>query len=236
MAPGLSLSLSPLVFVLLIAIAIISAAADREIVRKDGRSDLKLHFPADQKQTTEPWFYTTYTVSKDHTDIGYLTCGSDVSSYGCYGSGTLGPFSRACAVSADSDHLYVVDSLDNVNTLFVYLFDNIHGRSITLQKKVSLPNLSSNSTSKCFLVNNGDFVYFSTDASTNCVQVAVTEGTVKSWSVCGGTTTSITTDGTVVVVSSKGCYGVVNSDGWITLSGGATSTVITADRDGYSLF
>eukprot|EP01039_Chlorochromonas_danica_P002529 gene2529-2770_t len=217
------------------AAAAAAAAGDREIVRKDGRSDLKFHFPANQQQTETPSFYTTFTVSDDLTSIGYLTCGSDGSSFGCYGAGSLGPFSRACAYSSDPDHLYVIDSLDSVNTLYIFLYDKIYGRSLSLQSTVSLPNLSSNATSKCFLVNSGNFVYFSTDASNYYTQYDTSKGAVKNLSVCYKNTTSITTDGTVVVISSEGCYGVYGSDGWLTLSGGAISPVTTADRDGYSL-
>src|SRR5208282_2817280 len=60
--------------------------------------------------------FTTYEVNQSLTQLSWTTCGSLPLTEGCYGSGTLGPFTDACAIVQSAPAPF------NVNTVLRYIY------------------------------------------------------------------------------------------------------------------
>jgi hypothetical protein len=148
---------------------------------------LGMTFPA-LAQTAVPidsTLFTTYE-SYGNNNITWVTCGSTKNTGGCYGSGTLGPFGRVCAVmegqpvtvgNTVTRSLYVLDGGSNTSIVSLNVFkktDTITSNndtvSITPSKKLTLP-LTGGSNALCSMAANDGFVFIGTNASPNAVKV-----------------------------------------------------------------
>src|SRR5260370_7303353 len=95
---------------------------------------LGMTFPA-LAQTAVPIDSTLFTTYQNYgnNNITWVTCGSTKNTGGCYGSGTLGPFARVCAVmegrpvtvgNTVTRSLYVLDGGSNTNSVSFNEFIN----------------------------------------------------------------------------------------------------------------
>ena len=98
--------------------------------------------------------FTTYE-SNGSTNITWVTCGSTTNTSGCYGSGSLGPFNRVCAImegepvtvgNTVTRSIYVLDGGSNTTSVSLNVFkksdiitSNGDTVSITPSKKLTLP-------------------------------------------------------------------------------------------------
>jgi hypothetical protein len=142
--------------------------------------------PATPATPIDSTLFTTYQSNSNKT-LAWVTCGSTKDSEGCYGSGTLGPFKRACAVMESRPiyrgdtvirDIYVLDGGNRVSSsisLYVYKRTDIVTSSndtinITLVEQLTLP-LTSGSKASCSMAANADFIFVGTDISTNAIEV-----------------------------------------------------------------
>jgi hypothetical protein len=132
--------------------------------------------------------YTTYQVETGGTAISWVTCGTTTATEGCFDSGTLSPFHRACAILEGASA-----TAGNTVTRFIYVLDAGKGKNapvvlrvfkktdvisssfdtttIVLKHAVTL-SLTGGGGATCQMAANGGFIFAGTDASTNAVQIA----------------------------------------------------------------
>lgn len=167
------------------------------------------------------FFYTIYQQFGEN--ISWLTCGYDEQSSGCYGSGSIGPFSRACSVAGSSTRAIVADSnaSSGRTTLYFYKQEESSTPSSTLQKVLELPDLPVSTSAICHLSVLGNFAYFGTSESSTYYKIDLRSFAITSGSSCGGNTSAITAGNDFVVVSQSGCFVGFNRQGSSMISGGA---------------
>jgi hypothetical protein len=148
---------------------------------------LCMTFPA-LAQTALPIDSTLFTTYQNYgnNNITCVTCGSTKNTGGCYGSGTLGPFARVCAVmegrpvtvgNTVTRSLYVLDGGSNTSSVSLSVFkktdtitNNSDTVSITPSKKLTLP-LTGGSNALCSMAANDGFIFVGTNASPNAFKV-----------------------------------------------------------------
>jgi len=141
--------------------------------------------PANAQTAARAKYITTY--SGDGTNISWITCGSTPTSEGCFESGSLGPFGRACAFLEGSTwnsrnvatrRLYVLDTGKTDGgevTLHVYKkVDTISTKYITTTitpvTSVAL-GLTGGATVGCSMAANTVAIFAGTSTSTNAVKI-----------------------------------------------------------------
>ena len=148
---------------------------------------LGMTFPA-LAQTAVPIDSTLFTAYESHgnNNITWVTCGSTKNTGGCYGSGTLGPFARVCAVmegrpvtvgNTVTRSLYVLDGGSDTSSVSLSVFkktdtitNNSDTVSITPSKTLTLP-LTGGSNALCSMAANDGFIFVGTNASPNALKV-----------------------------------------------------------------
>jgi hypothetical protein len=140
--------------------------------------------------------YTTYAVTDSGQAVSWVTCGSTQGSEGCYGSGSLTPFGKVCAMLEDAavikgdtvtQHVYVMDSHHKGGSsayLDVYVKKDVISNSydtttFKLQKRVEL-NIPGGLNVTCYAAENPVAVYLGTSTGTNAVAVNKMDLTVQS--------------------------------------------------------
>lgn len=217
-----------LIFLAVLAALVASAAAVQPIVVEK----------VDAANTTATtMFYTTFSANKALTGVSWVTCGHDETSSGCYGSGSLGPFTRACAVSGNGNgRIFVMDALGgsgNSAVLHIYKQNETSRPSIVESKTVALPKVVSQDAAPCAMAVLGDFVYLGTEASVVYAQVNWKTSEVFQGTICSpaGVTSSITAAKDAAVVSQSGCFVGYNKDGRAQIHGGETSTTFVTGQN-----
>ncbi len=94
-----------------------------------------------QQKMPDGTLYTQYYVIQPPTQIHWTTCGSLPLTEGCYGSGSLGPFTNACAV------VQSVPAPVNLSTVvrYIYVLDSgstANGAVLTAYKRTDTVNSS----------------------------------------------------------------------------------------------
>lgn len=169
--------------------------------------------------------FTSYEHSAGSPNINWLTCGSTPDSNGCYGSGQIGPFGHACAVTKSGDKVIVVDTFasdpgqDPKVALRIYKEVVSSTPSVTLQKTIDLP-VSASMTATCSAATLGNLVFVGTSDNPNFHQANLRSGAVASGQICGTPTQGISSDGVFVVVDQGVCRVWLDKDGG-KFSGGA---------------
>jgi hypothetical protein len=148
---------------------------------------LGMTFPA-LAQTAVPIDSTLFTTYQNYgnNNITWVTCGSTKNTGGCYGSGTLGPFARVCAVmegrpvtvgNTVTRSLYVLDGGSDTSSVSLSVFkktdtitNNSDTVSITPSKTLTLP-LTGGSNALCSMAANDGFIFVGTNASPNALKV-----------------------------------------------------------------
>jgi len=194
--------------------------------------------------------YTTYTLGQNSQSIGYLVCGSTVETFGCYTSGSLGPFGRVGAViQGHIGHagdfavrdIYVIDVASGTGGTGVTLSvwrktDTVSASSDSVQvefvRSVPLP-LTGGALANCYVVGTTSFLYIGTDQGGTAVQVRKSNYELNPiGGGGGGAITSITaTDEGYVAIS----YGGPNEIGAGFQSFDPTGAALQVGG-GYSVF
>ena len=187
------------------------------------------------ENAVDSYFYTSYESAS--TSISWVTCGHDSSSSGCYGSGILSPFRRACAIAGTSDRVYVLDAggRGGKATLYVYNQQQSSSPSVTLLKRVRLNPIGGSSTSRCSLAVLGEWLYAGDDKSTSYAQVHLTDYSVQSGTTCGDATTAITASENAVAVSMLNCFEVFDDQGNGVSIGGQSADTVVPGSNGHAL-
>ena len=147
---------------------------------------------APASSTTAPpvTLYTNYSfASESQTDpafnwVQFIDCGSTLESFGCFGSGVLGPFGnvgtalvgkQSTALDVLTRHIYILDSAGGKSKKQVILYDYLKTDvyspatdsvtvSDTLVKTATLP-LTGGPHARAFMSASGDYLYVGTSAS-----------------------------------------------------------------------
>jgi hypothetical protein len=226
------MSCGALIFLAALVALVVSAAAVQPVV---------VHKVEASNTTATTMFYTTFTANKALTGVSWVTCGHDETSSGCYGSGSVGPFVRACAVAGNGNgRVFVMDALggaDNSAVLHIYKQNETSRPSIVEWKTVALPKMVSQDAAPCAMAVLGDFVYLGTQASTVYAQVNWKTLDAFQGTICSppGVTSSITASKDAAVVSQSGCFVGYNKDGRTLISGGEQSTTFLAGQNAHLL-
>ena len=166
------------------------------------------------------YFYTTYELASNRQAISWVTCGHDTQSEGCYGSGGLGPFVRACAVAGSSKTVVVADATANgQSALYIYRQEESSTPSSKLLHTVTLA-IPASAAAECHLATGGQYAWFGTSESSSYAKVNLKTGEATLGGICGGTTSSITGNDKVVVVSQSGCFAEFDNNGDMQGDGG----------------
>jgi hypothetical protein len=131
-----------------------------------------------QKTAVDSTLFTTYRLLSGggQTNVSWVVCGSTQETFGCYASGSLGPFvgvgamlESDAAVKGDvvTRDIYVVDSGSTTVKLYVYKkVDTVTSESdsvtVTLERTITLP-LTGGSTVLCSMAANSKFLFIGTD-------------------------------------------------------------------------
>ena len=172
--------------------------------------------------------FTSYEQSAGSTVVSWLTCGSTSTSSGCFGSGQIGPFGRACAITKSGDKVIVIDTFasdpgqDPKVALRIYKEVVSSTPSVTLQKTIDLP-VSASMTATCSAATLGNLVIVGTSENPNFHQVNLRSGAVVSGQVCGTPTVRISADGVFAVVDQGVCRAWLDQNG-VQFSGGANGS------------
>ena len=161
--------------------------------------------------------YTVYNHIDGEHNITWTTCGHNGTANGCWGSGQIGPFRNACAVSRIGDLVIVVDA-DGYGTgssaaLLIYRqVLSSTAPSVTIVRRIVL-DLPASSSAKCWAGAIGDQLYLGTNQSTLYFAVNVKTGRVKSGEICLNPTDTVSSDGEYVLVKQGNCAGFFTKDG-----------------------
>ena len=171
------------------------------------------------------FLFTTYTA--DSEIVNWTTCGATPQDSGCYGSGNVGPFVRACSVAASGQNLVVadLDASSGKAMLHIYKQQETTTPSISLKRSVELPGVPVSRTATCELAVLGDFAYVGTSETDFFYQVNLKNFALTQTSGCGEKTSQITADGEIVSVSLTGCVFEFDKKGKMWGVGGGTSFV-----------
>jgi hypothetical protein len=177
-------------------------------------------------------FYTTYEAYA--SGIDWMTCGANGQGDGCYGSGTLGPFGRACAVAGSSTLVVVADAAPPAGETALYIYQQVEGAhpSATLLKTLTL-SIPSSATARCSMAIGGNFLYFGTSESATFYKVDLTLYTTWSTSICGGNTSAITASNNAVIVSQTDCYLAFDKEGDSLGDGGQSQNTFVPGTNGF---
>ena len=163
-----------------------------------------------QNRNPDSTLYTYYETNQP-TELHWVTCGSLPLSEGCYGSGSLGPFTNACAIVQSVPgainpftvvrYIYVLDTGSQANgmTLTAYKRTDSLTQSndtITIQTlaTVPLPSLVGGSGVTCMMVQNPTNVYAASNQSSDAVSINKTTYAVNTVGEVFGNVTAITAD------------------------------------------
>lgn len=186
-------------------------------------------------------FHTTFTAANSHTSINWMTCDQDSTSSGCFGSGGLGPFTRACSLAGNGEgHVFVMDATggDNISALlYIYNQSETSTPRINLWNTVALPKIIGTDDATCFVSVVGHYVYLGTTTSTIFAKVNWKTLDLNAFSVCSPArfTSSITATKDFVTISQSGCFIGYNKDGVMMIDGGEVSTTFAAGNNGYAI-
>ena len=185
---------------------------------------------AAQQKLPDSTLYTEYSASGPHpTELNWMTCGSLPRSEGCYGGGTLGPFTNACAIVQSAPtainaftvirYIYVLDtgSTSSGVTLTAYKRTDTVSQSddtinVTQVSVVSAPSLTGGTGVSCMMAQNPTNVYAGTNQSSVAVSINKSSYAVSTVGGGYGFISSITADSYGFVVVNSGANGTyVNS-------------------------
>jgi|SRR5581483_1329816 len=142
-----------------------------------------------QNRNPDNTLFTIYNYNQQPpTSINWLTCGSTPQTEGCYGSGSFGPFTNACAIVQSVPapinlntvlrYIYILDtgSSSNGATLTAYKRTDMVSQTtdvitITQQAVVHLTSLVGGAGVTCYLAQNPAFVYAGTNQSTTAASI-----------------------------------------------------------------
>lgn len=172
---------------------------------------LAISLPAQaQVHNPDSTLYTYYFASSS-TQMTWVTCGSLPLTEGCYSSGTLGPFTNACAIVQSVPaainsftvlrYIYVLDTGSSPSgvTLTAYRRTDTVSQSsdtvsITTLAVVPLPTLVGGSGVTCMMAQNPTNVYAGTNQGTAPVSINKSTFAVNSVGLFSGPVTAITAD------------------------------------------
>jgi hypothetical protein len=181
--------------------------------------------PAAAAGPIDAGLYTTYSFYNGFVTVDWVVCGQTHGWYGCYGSGSLGPFGNVGALiegnpstngNTVTRDLYIVDvgtgtGVKNINLYIYKKVDTIippnDSVTVTLTKTVQLPLVGGTGAS-CFMAANGQFLFIGTNRSAQAVEVRKSNFAVAQLSegAVGVNVSSITADkyGNVTVTQGNG--------------------------------
>jgi len=172
---------------------------------------LAISLPAHaQNRNPDSTLYTYYFASST-TQLTWVTCGSLPQSEGCYGSGTLGPFTNACAIVQSVPaainsftvlrYIYVLDSGSSPSGMTLTAYrrsDTVSQSSDTISiatlAVVPLPTLVGGSGVTCSMAQNPTNVYAGTNQGTSPVAINKSTFAVSPAGLFTGPVTAITAD------------------------------------------
>jgi hypothetical protein len=192
--------------------------------------------------------YTIYSLGTAPKDLYWEVCGATQDSFGCFGSGNIGPFGNVGAIIEGNP---IQDLKTGTVTRYIYVVDTAYGSSgdgvelyvyekvdtitvssdkvsVKLFKSVSLP-LTGGSSAVAFMAANPKFLFIGTNQTG--VVALITKSNLKIAQV-GDTipvTSAITADkyGFVTVTwENGGGFGVYNPDGSVSEGGGGTEFML----------
>ena len=163
-----------------------------------------------QVRNPDSTLYTSYFATST-TQMTWVTCGSLPLSEGCYGSGTLGPYTNACAIVQSVPvalnaftvvrNIYVLDTGSSPSgmTLTAYRRTDTVSQSndtisITTQAVVSLPTLVGGSGVTCMMAQNPTYIFAGTNQGTSPVAINKSTFAVNPAGLFTGPVTAITAD------------------------------------------
>jgi hypothetical protein len=165
-----------------------------------------------QNRNPDNTLFTIYNYGQQPpTSINWLTCGSTPQTSGCYGSGSFGPFTNACAIVQSVPapinlntvlrYIYILDAGSSANgaTLTAYKRTDMVSQTtdvitITQQAVVHLTSLVGGAGVTCYLAQNPAFVYAGTNQSTDAVSINKTTYSVSTVGLVFGNVAAITAD------------------------------------------
>jgi len=198
--------------------------------------------------------YTTYSFYNGFVTVDWVVCGQTHGWYGCYASGSLGPFGNVGALIEGNKStsgntvtraLYIVDvgTGSGVKSISLYVYKRVDtitpsndAVTVTLTKTVQLPLVGGTGAS-CFMAANSQFLFIGTNRSAQAVEVrkgnfAITE---LSEGAVGVNVSSITADnnGNVTVTQGNGVgnppvfgFSVFGPNGELEAEGGGASYLL----------
>jgi hypothetical protein len=215
---------------------------------------LSLTVPAMAAGPIDAGLYTTYSFYNGFVTVDWVVCGQTHGWYGCYSSGSLGPFGNVGALMEGNPStngntvtraLYIVDvgTGSGVNAIKLYIYKKVDtitppndSVTITLTKTVQLPLVGGTSTS-CFMAANSSFLFIGTNQSPQAVSVKKSNFAVTQLfeGAVGVNVSSITTDkyGDVTVTQGNGvgnppvfAFAVFGPNGELEEDGGGASYIL----------
>jgi hypothetical protein len=153
----------------------------------------------------------TYYFASGTTQMTWVTCGSLPQTEGCYGSGTLGPYTNACAVVQSvpvainpftvTRYIYVLDTGSSPSGMKLTAYKRTDTVSqtddtitITTQAVVPLPTLVGGTGVTCYMAQNPAAVYAGTNQGTSPVAINKSTYAVSQVGLFTGPVTAITAD------------------------------------------
>jgi len=181
-----------------------------------------------QQKMPDSTLYSQYSALHS-TEIDFTVCGSLPQSSGCYGGGSLGPFTNACAI------VQSVPAATNLNTVvrYIYVLDTGSGSGgfslavfkrtdtvsqtedrivVTRLATVPLPTLVAGTSVSCMMAQNATAVYASTTQSSTAAIINRTTYAVTTIGGGSSTINGITADSYGYVMideASQGVHGIV---------------------------
>ncbi len=210
--------------------------------------------PAMAAGAIDAGLYTTYSFYNGFVTVDWVVCGQTHGWYGCYASGSLGPFGNVGALMEGNPStkgntvtraLYIVDvgTGSGVNTINLYIYKKVDtitppndSVTITLTKTVQLPLVGGTGASS-FMAANSQFLFIGTNQSAQAVSVKKSNFAVTQLfeGAVGVNVSSITADkyGDVTVTQGNGIgnppvfgFAVFGPNGALEEDGGGASYVL----------
>lgn len=209
---------------------------------------MAMALPAHAQRFPDSTLFTTYEVNQSLTQLMWVTCGSTQYTSGCYGSGTFGPFTDACAIVQS-----VPGPLNPTTVLrYIYVLDtgsSPSGATLTVYKRtdtvtpstdiiniitlavVPLPRLVGGAGVTCSMAQNPSYVYAATNQSTLAAAINKTTFSVTAAGEFSMNVTAITADsyGYVTILQGSGFssgFTVYGPNGQPQEDGGGSSFMI----------
>jgi len=210
--------------------------------------------PAAAAGPIDAGLYTTYSFYNGFVTVDWVVCGQTHGWYGCYASGSLGPFGNVGALiegdpstsgNTVTRDFYIVDvgTGTGVKTINLYIYKKVDtitpptdSVTITLSKTVQLPLVGGTGAS-CFMAANSSFLFIGTNRSAQAVSVNKSNFAVKELveGAVGVNVSSITADkyGDVTVTQGNGAgnppvfaFSVFGPNGELEEDGGGASYIL----------